>query len=55
MKDEINENNQQDIPLEPITDKEVQRSISAIKDCKALGADFLKSREKKTHHWNGHK
>ena len=38
MKDEINENNQPDIPLEPITKEEVQRSISAVKNCKAPGA-----------------
>ena len=40
-KDEINENNQPDIPLEPITKKEVQRSISAMKNRKAPGADAI--------------
>ena len=41
MKDEINENNQPDIPLEPITKEEVQRSISAMKNRKAPGADAI--------------
>ena len=40
-KDEINENNQPDIPLEPITKEEVQRSISAMKNRKAPGADAI--------------
>ena len=40
-KYEINKNNQPDIPLEPITKEEVQRSISAMKNCKAPGADAI--------------
>ena len=40
-KDEINKSNQQDIPLEPITKEEVQRSISAMKNQKAPGADAI--------------
>ena len=40
-KDGINKNNQPDITLEPITKEEVQRSISAIKNRKAPGADAI--------------
>ena len=41
VKDEINENNQPDIPLDPITKEEVQRSISAMKNHKDSGADAI--------------
>ena len=40
-KDGINKNNQPDIPLEPITKEEVQRSISVMKIRKAPGANAI--------------
>ena len=39
--DEINENNHGDEPLDPITKDEVRRSISAMKNYKAPGADAM--------------
>ena len=39
--DEINENNHRDEPLDPITKDEVRRSISAMKNRKAPGADAI--------------